>query len=71
MSEQGRIQWPEDLEPDSYCPLQPFLGKRMEDVPLKFLQWVHQRYSEETSNKTQSFWLVARYFKKHHLKPKS
>lgn len=61
------IRWPDDLEPYSRCPIGKYKGKEMKDVPVDYLQWVHQEFTTSNKNRSQDFWLVARYYRKHHL----
>jgi hypothetical protein len=64
------IKWPEDLLPDSRCPLGKHKGKEMKDVPVDYLKWVYDEFTTNNSNRSQDFWLVARYYRKHYLTKK-
>lgn len=60
-----RINWPEDLTPEDYCPLNPHRNTKMKDVPKGFLKWAHDTFIDKDKITSQSFWLVSRYYKRH------
>jgi hypothetical protein len=60
-----KIEWPDDLTPDSRCPFGKHQGKLMSEVPISWFKWVIQENDKDDSLRHMNWTLVVRYIKKH------
>jgi hypothetical protein len=65
------ITWPDDLEPDSLCPIGKYKGHPMSTIPADTLKWYDDEYIKDTTTKSANFFLMVRYYRKYHKNKKS
>lgn len=62
---QNKIQWPEDLTPDSLCPFGKHQGIEMKSIPVDWFRWVSEEDKVSKSLRSKNWMLVVRYIKKY------